>query len=60
MTHAVLVDEVAPQQEGPCRKQEEMHFVKWVMPGEFNAADLNSQAVYSLCSVYFLFFSPLF
>lgn len=62
MTCVMLIEEVTPQQGGPCRKQEEIHLVKGVRLGELSAANLKCQAVYPLCSVYFMVFfsSPQF
>lgn len=55
MTCAMFIEEIAPQQEGPCRQWEEIHLDKGVRLGELSAANLNCQAVYPLCSVYFIF-----
>lgn len=56
MTCVTLPEEVALYQEGPRRKQEEIHLVEGVRLGELSAANLNCQAAYPLCSVYFVLF----
>ena len=60
MTCAMLIEEVAPQWKNLCRKQEEIHLVKGIRPGELSVANLNRYTAFPLCSVYFRWFFFVF
>lgn len=56
MTCVMLIEEVAPQWKNLLCKQEEIHLVKGIRPGELSVVDLNCYTAFPLCSVYFRWF----